>query len=458
MGWWVYIPVALDQYLTASLAITLLEQKRIVGVEFDSSDRHPPPRCHPDTRRELRTRIATWLMDPNRDSNMFWLLGPAGVGKSAVAQTVAEECAANGLLGAALLISRSNRCDDVSRIISTLVYQLSDDDKNINYKSLITKRLANDSSILEKDVRSQFRELIDEPFRVLRALQLFNEPLLIILDGLDEGGGREAQCELIQLIIEHVQSKESSLLWLICTRPEWHFKRLLSDADLTANVHQENLVIDDEKARDDVYRFLCDGFDDIRFRSRDKADTQWPREVDFRQLTEAAGGFFSLASAALRFIDDKVMGDPTSQLDTCLKFIRNSSGAGMANPFHVLDVTYCQILADVPAYILPVLIRILCLHIICPGSELSVSIAQDILGLDPPTFYRSLEEMHSVLRIPTQEEADKEGIRFYHHSFKDFLRDPGRSGAFSIMAHYDPVINSARQYNTRNPPVQIIIT
>ncbi|KAF9442692.1 hypothetical protein P691DRAFT_618043, partial [Macrolepiota fuliginosa MF-IS2] len=75
-----------------------------VGAGLDSAVRYPLPRCHPATRRTLRGRIAGWLAD--RSTNLLWLYGPAGVGKSAIAQTVAEDCRKEGWLGAAFFFSR----------------------------------------------------------------------------------------------------------------------------------------------------------------------------------------------------------------------------------------------------------------------------------------------------------------------------------------------------------------
>ncbi|KAF9443493.1 hypothetical protein P691DRAFT_622128, partial [Macrolepiota fuliginosa MF-IS2] len=68
----------------------LLEDRRIPGAEIDSSTRYPPPKCHPSTREDLRSRITKWLMGDNYERNILCLLGPAGTGKSAVAQTIAE--------------------------------------------------------------------------------------------------------------------------------------------------------------------------------------------------------------------------------------------------------------------------------------------------------------------------------------------------------------------------------
>ncbi|KAF9440006.1 hypothetical protein P691DRAFT_619890, partial [Macrolepiota fuliginosa MF-IS2] len=52
-----------------------LKQYGVPEAETNSSARHPPPRCHLETRKTLRRRIATWLGDGSRDSTMLWIVG-----------------------------------------------------------------------------------------------------------------------------------------------------------------------------------------------------------------------------------------------------------------------------------------------------------------------------------------------------------------------------------------------
>ncbi|KAF9441419.1 hypothetical protein P691DRAFT_779803, partial [Macrolepiota fuliginosa MF-IS2] len=109
---------------SGNAVLHLLDGKRTRGTEVDSSERDDPPRCHPDTRKEVRQKITTWRSNPERDRSMLWLLGPAGVGKSAIAQTIAEECAADGSLGATFFFSRLNNRNNPHSVIPTIVYQL----------------------------------------------------------------------------------------------------------------------------------------------------------------------------------------------------------------------------------------------------------------------------------------------------------------------------------------------
>lgn len=428
------IPFESPRLLT-SAALHLLEQKRVAGTEVDSSARHPPPKCHPETRQSLRSRITTWFTSGKRDWNMLWLFGPAGVGKSAVAQTIAEQFKASGSLGAAFFFSRLNDRDDPMSVIPTLAYQLAT--LHSDYRQVITQRLADDPTLLEKKLRTQFRELIIEPFKALMASKphISQKPLLILLDGLDECSSKEAQCEFVDLICEHVRVTDTfPLLWMICSRPEWHLKGIFSNADFHANCAREELLIDDAEAQADAYRVLQDGFLKIQQKFWDifDANKPWPKEATIRRIARASSGLFSFTDTILRFIGDQEQGDPAAQLEICLRFINNLTLPGAINPLHALDLLYRQVLSDVPAHILPTTMRILGFCILYPSHSFTACELSNFLCLSRGSFYTALQNLHSVLDIPTPPHCFERRIGLYHASFGEFLKNPRRSGHLAL--------------------------
>ena len=67
------------------------------------------PRCDPGTRLEVIAQIRQWLDGHDNDERavVFWVNGPAGYGKSALAQTTAECYAAERrLLGSFFFFAR----------------------------------------------------------------------------------------------------------------------------------------------------------------------------------------------------------------------------------------------------------------------------------------------------------------------------------------------------------------
>jgi len=66
-----------------------LSRVAISSAEYDSSERLPHPKCLPSTRVKLLDNSYGFLDDTEK-SRIVWVHGTAGVGKSAVAFTVAE--------------------------------------------------------------------------------------------------------------------------------------------------------------------------------------------------------------------------------------------------------------------------------------------------------------------------------------------------------------------------------
>ncbi|XP_006458647.1 hypothetical protein AGABI2DRAFT_200449, partial [Agaricus bisporus var. bisporus H97] len=266
----------------------------------DSSARDPPPRCHPGTRQRILDTLNNWLI--NHIWKIFWLNGPAGTGKSAVAQTFAEVCLEQGRLGAAYFFFRSSGRDDPRTLIPSLAYQLA---VNVpDYGNLLGHAIAFDPSIFQKTPRVQLRRLIVEPFTLLRAQGHWvnRTPLLIILDGLDECNGIQAQCEIVEMVGEIVRlKKDLPLLWLIASRPEPHLQYIFSRADFSIDCKKATLVIDAD-TRNDVNRYLRDSFIDIRTKFPLVTDVAWPSQAQSQLVEDIASGLFALAATIVRYI------------------------------------------------------------------------------------------------------------------------------------------------------------
>ncbi|KAJ7794496.1 hypothetical protein B0H14DRAFT_122397 [Mycena olivaceomarginata] len=59
----------------------------------DSAERYPQPRCHAETRVEILKDLWNWTSETDPSSTVLWLHGPAGAGKSAIAQSFCQNLA-----------------------------------------------------------------------------------------------------------------------------------------------------------------------------------------------------------------------------------------------------------------------------------------------------------------------------------------------------------------------------
>ncbi|KAF5348462.1 hypothetical protein D9756_009608 [Leucocoprinus leucothites] len=433
-----------ERWRKAEEAVQRLDAKRLPGAMLDSEERGYIPRCNEDTRRTLRGHIMEWGQLDAVVERLLWLSGPAGVGKSAVAQTVAEEI--GRILGAVFFFSRPNNRDDPNVVIPTLVYQLAV--LLPEYKLIVGQRFKEDPSIFGKSPRSQFESLISEPFlpdlshRPLTLLSYLSEqlltsllhrPLLIVLDGLDECKGRGAQREFVEMIACHAQKdKYSRLRWMICSRPEPHLTSAFTSKYCQGICRYEKLEVDDDEAQKDVLRILKAGFADIRERYHDDLGDDWPHEDHIGIIAARASGHHGFASFIIRFIGDEEYDNPPSQLKVCLEFLECAGPSDHVSPLHSLDLLYTQILSDIPAAILPTAQLILGLLILYGNERLTTLVHANFLGLDRAAFYSTLRRLHSVVLVPPAFEAGTRPIQIYHASFSDYLRDKARAKEFVL--------------------------
>jgi adenylylsulfate kinase-like enzyme len=78
-----------------------------------------------NTCQPVIAEIVQWI-NGGSDHPICWLNGPAGSGKSAIAQTVAELCSRHNRLGVGFFFLRgAGRRSDFTHFLSTLAYQLT---------------------------------------------------------------------------------------------------------------------------------------------------------------------------------------------------------------------------------------------------------------------------------------------------------------------------------------------
>jgi hypothetical protein len=94
--------------------------------------------------------------DVNKVALFLWLYGPAGAGKSAIAQTIVE------LLAAAFSLSRNAAgCNDKTRLVATLIYQLIKSIPEI--RAHVLEAVEQDPALFSYSIGAQIQALIVKP-------------------------------------------------------------------------------------------------------------------------------------------------------------------------------------------------------------------------------------------------------------------------------------------------------
>lgn len=417
------------------LVMLELLKKTIPGAAFDSSSRDPPPRCHPGTRLAIIDRVQSFIANCSGNKKMLWIVGPAGVGKSAIMQTVSESPTTAGVvLGASIFFSINGRSDG-TKTIATIAYQLAT--HHIQYRQLIRNEIMNDPSLPRKSMAAQFNKFIVEPF--IHRLQNSHARFLIIIDGLDECNGHDTQCKLLGLISYFCTTYPTSpLIWVVASRPEPHITSFLSRAKMTPTYVKEEIRVDSDEASQDVESFLHYELKRIKMKSLALRDLlRWPTERNFLKISDASRGLFAYASTVVKFVDDPAYGNPASQLDEVMEVIDSRPKQlveGKSHPMAHLDALYSRIISGVPADVMVGTRKVLLMLIDDsrgtferPAGVGSMIFLCNWVGMTKNDVYGATHHLRSVLHIPGPDDAIFSKLKCYHKSFIDYLADVDRS-------------------------------
>ena len=188
-----------------------------------------------DTRTTILEKIWCWLDRPVSDTvePIYWINGLAGIGKSTIARTIAEEAGRRNLLGASFFFSRQEKkLSDPRLFIPTIAYQLAQSYPAA--KSVIVKILQKDPDIVENSFATQIDRLILEPLRKITTSE--SKPVLFIADALDEcDNSADGATRLFHAIVARC-TEVPSIRLLVTSRPETYIKDILMADGITGIV------------------------------------------------------------------------------------------------------------------------------------------------------------------------------------------------------------------------------
>ncbi|KAK1225666.1 hypothetical protein PQX77_011380 [Marasmius sp. AFHP31] len=438
----------LVQNCTTTMAFSPYEALRrtvaAAGASHTSEQQYTRGTCLEGTREEALGDIHTWRTSGKPSLPICWLVGKAGVGKSAIAMTVAKACEEDGLVASFFFFRSDPKRNNPSALIPTIALGLMS--KFPPLCTFIDERIHWDPTILEANLEDQFRELVLKPSLRMKQSGLEKGksvqkvPNLVIIDGLDECGDEDAQLRILSVILSSYQqfpSAWSPLRFLICSRPEAWIQEAFDEVDLS-RVTQRIALTDTYQTDRDIKRYFEHEFESIRTSpkySRLRFPSPWPSQRDLRRLVHESSSQFVYAATAVKIVKTPYS-NPLDQLRTILEY--DPGNPSSKSPFPELDRLYHIILSINPnrEKLLLVLAAVLILDIVDLPRPLSSFGNLDgrtspefiaiLLDLDPGDVHLTLRAMHSVLDI------HEDRITVLHTSFRDYLFDRTRSGIFFI--------------------------
>ena len=342
------------------------------------------------------------------------------MGKTTIAQTIAERTFADGQLGASFFCSRDfDERSNLHFIFPTLAVQLAR--KYSKIRSLFVPLVRSNPGISHESLYNQMNELIVQPLKGSKI------STVIIIDALDECTDENPASAILSVLGQFV-AQIPRVKFLVTGRPEpriWEGFRLplLAHATGVFVLHE----VEPSQVADDILLFFRHELSDL-VRRRGGLDG-WPTKEQLDLLCERAAGLFVYAVATTKFIE-KQSANPRKQLDLLLRSPQSSTREAKTKfgGNTTLDSLYTSILlgafGDEDDQDNDPNVRSVLGAMILAANPLSPSTIAILLGLDaledvlPP-----LSSVHSLLIL--QEDINSP-VRPFHKSFPDFIVDPDR--------------------------------
>ncbi|KXN81738.1 Cullin-1 [Leucoagaricus sp. SymC.cos] len=438
-----------------------LLSRYLPDAAYDSAARENKASCYPGTRTQHIDDITGWAtVSGQNPRRLFSMRGAAGTGKTSIAQSCAEQADGNGVLGASFFFWRDNGVVDPTCLFPTIAVQLSR--KVMPYRAILERRVNDDPSLPVARMDTQLRELILKPFLELERDGIQIQPMIVIIDGLDEAAAMDAQSKIVELITKSVQvhGVRIPLLWAIFSRPESHITHAFSEYASSFSFYWEITLHASEELDDEIKLYLQGILHEGMarrtggFLGRSSGTDQWPSDQDIEELVRLCRRLFIYATTLAKYIMNPNSYSPEKRLREVLSFhsTRLTPGDEQPNPLAELDAFYGMIMSRIPHDILLVAQQILLLHqeILLSHNREKTPLRQ---GLQPPQVWLlanlaglslwelvdALSSLHSVLMLrqvegPARDSPFGSATLFFHHaSFMEFLIDKQRSREYWIQ-------------------------
>ncbi|TFK58973.1 hypothetical protein BDN72DRAFT_851514 [Pluteus cervinus] len=414
----------------------ILARFSVKRASWNAVERAGAPKCHPDTRQLAQTSLIEWPDNPAA-CPVQWIYGWAGMGKSTIAQTMAEYWAKQGRLAATFFFSRSSEDTSTTQNFNeTIAYQLV---RILSFPDDALRFLEHEE-LLARGWATIVDALNSLPSR---------PPMIIILDGLDECRDLDKSSALLRDILGSAYQLRHIVKFLISCQPEREFRNAFAEFNPDDSCHiplgQSN------SDHSDIRTFLQASFRQIyRDRLKDntisRRDGQWPSNQEIDELVDRASGQFLFAATMVKFVDDQ-SGDPVALLDEVLKRRNTSFAANYQLYLIILE----RVDARIKTQELRQMLRNLLWHLGFESTPIASSLHISSFWLEEEVAINILvKHLDAVLYRPNGLEGQ---IEIRHKSFRDFLAHES-SRRFSKASQLSRKFFSLRRTMLGVPPLR----
>ena len=253
--------------------------------------------CLEGTREELLKEISDWVNHIEKDTpRIFWLHGPAGMGKSSIAHTIAHQFQRLERLGSCFCFDRSRMGERRhEKVFSTIAQDLANRDMSLR-RQLTTVIHGNAALKNTTDILQQWEELVMKPAMALS--EAIMGPIVIVVDALDESGDVDSRRVLFRILGNLTESRITdlppNLRILLTSRPLRDIHAALNNRTHVRQKSMDSLPPDSTKC--DILRYVTDQLESK------VDDFGVPGREVFTSLAESSGQIFLWAQLACAYI------------------------------------------------------------------------------------------------------------------------------------------------------------
>lgn len=258
--------------------------------------------CLPGTRRDVIDEICEWALHPSKgdNSNILLLHGVAGIGKSAVAATVAAHFCDIGRLGGFVGFDQASpeRQVQPSTAVKALARQMAELDGRLRASIVQAINDRSKDTVLDAPLSEQFDRLIVKPLASIPALP-GKGAIVIVIDSLEACGRPDERASLLEVLVGQTGNLPSNLRFIITSRTVNSIRKDSTSTVLHPRIKRRELR---SSSHSDISAYFTFRMQQIRLKNED-LQVGWQGPTAIVELTARALGFFAWAVNASDIVD-----------------------------------------------------------------------------------------------------------------------------------------------------------
>ncbi|KZT39380.1 WD40 repeat-like protein [Sistotremastrum suecicum HHB10207 ss-3] len=230
----------------------------------------------------------------DRDPSILWVRGGAGTGKTFLAHRLVELLTPSHKIGSSFFFNYRNLKDAPPH---SLVPRITQDLASAHpaWKHALSGIIGSNRGIRqETSIFKQFELLLLKPALAVH----ISQPLLFVIDGLDEAGNSKGRSELIEVLATRLHELPPNFRFVLFSRPEQDIVDAFSKHQHHTVLEMQGLCSKDDK---DTRKVIEDRFRDLKKLAENRS---WLTDDILSLLVLKSGGLMIYARTACDFIID----------------------------------------------------------------------------------------------------------------------------------------------------------